>query len=422
MAHEPQNQIAKPSAELYSRAELEVLRRANSDSRSPDIEQQTKSFRSRLESRAPTVFGLFLRELLVTAFGEPAANRTLAGSVVTRAFNLSLRSEEVIAPVGTAFVVRGPSFASVADSMRKSGEHLGVVLAFVPDDEPLTGLVRPGDLADLVENFADSSRDAALELGVSIEVRGVPPVELDLPEDLPPSDVHVLVHAPQRIRESLELSPGKGDGAFARVPLDRLTMIDETLLGWLEVIPGSRFAGFVSLPQNWQTWRVKEKLPPAVRAALEEAPAAELSLILTRERLRELETAKLVEEIGHVEGDLPRSLNAKLMRVSQALDDAHIPIRALLTQLIDETNALPAERRTLSSLDANREFASVLQRLLTAVGARLCCPSCGYPGTLRVRQGNTQTGAFEFRHGQRAAPHDTCGGQTTIPILKLHQG
>lgn len=139
------------------------------------------------------------------------------------------------------------------------------------------------------------------------------------------------------------------------------------------------------------------------------------------ETLSSIAEQRLTAELGEFDAKLPASLESRLRRIEQALVELHQPIRHVLHDFIRDINAVPEAERKMSSLDANKRLASTLQRMLTTVGERLCCPSCDSPGTFRCKEGNTKNGVFEFSHsvGESKEGKRSCGGWGSIPILTL---
>jgi hypothetical protein len=144
---------------------------------------------------------------------------------------------------------------------------------------------------------------------------------------------------------------------------------------------------------------------------------------VTLPRLLSATEARLAESLASIAitpTTAKSTLPAKLKELETTLRKLQDPIRAELRKFIDEINELPADQRTMGSLVANKQFTSTLQRLLSTVGERLCCPSCGQPGTLRCMKGNSPTGVFAFAHsqGDKRSGH---GGWSRLPTLTIAQ-
>ncbi|QDV67730.1 hypothetical protein Poly24_14340 [Rosistilla carotiformis] len=74
---------------------------------------------------------------------------------------------------------------------------------------------------------------------------------------------------------------------------------------------------------------------------------------------------------------------------------------------------------SFGSLEANQQFARVIQELLDTHGLRVECPECGTPAILRCSKNpRARDGVFVFDHSL-AGRRTFHGGYTTLPVLQV---
>jgi len=83
-------------------------------------------------------------------------------------------------------------------------------------------------------------------------------------------------------------------------------------------------------------------------------------------------------------------------------------LRTKTQQLLQELSG-----KEYDTLEAKREVVSKINRLLSAADARIECPNCGEPASLRCAvTGNAKDGAFQFEHHRPKTVH---GAKTRFP-------
>jgi hypothetical protein len=364
------------------------------------------------------VYPYLIRRFLAEAFGEENQSATFAAGVY-----FSIRGNIYSAHVDSG-TLPGSEERELLDPLRivqlarEYGHRLGVFLHVRFQGEHICPATR--------SSLPEPVRAAAIEWERerdSIHKTDERPLQLNL---IPFSDAIVAANAAFVVSAPAEMAPQLGcpkpESSRCLQSLDPAklsdviaTALDKLLLGELTVV-------FALLPANWQPEQMGDsKLDTRTVRALETAPAQSLAEALSLHRLSEVATERLTAELASCEGQLPQSLEVKLMRIEQALAQLHHPIREMLLSVLNDINSIPHERRKLGSLEENQALTRMLQRLLSTVGERLCCPSCDSPGTFRCKPGNSPDGVFEFVHGPNESRLGKrgCGGWSRIPTLKL---
>ena len=105
-----------------------------------------------------------------------------------------------------------------------------------------------------------------------------------------------------------------------------------------------------------------------------------------------------------------------------ALDAIESTFDASRTVLVEglEDYLRSLEGKSFGGIDSNQKFAAKLNRTLRQLGYALVCQSCGDPASLRVAEGNSPGGSFQFLHstyqGRRNVPHM---GRASAPLLEI---
>lgn len=90
----------------------------------------------------------------------------------------------------------------------------------------------------------------------------------------------------------------------------------------------------------------------------------------------------------------------------------------LVEELEDYLRSL--EGKSFGDIANNQKFAAKLNRTLRQLGYALVCQSCGGPASLRVAEGNSPGGSFQFLHstyqGRRNIPHM---GRASAPLFEI---
>jgi hypothetical protein len=277
----------------------------------------------------------------------------------------------------------GKEFESYVDSQKHRANDLWAIALAIPGDR-----LDPKDLAERIRLKTDlvtSVRNNLATTSAESPAQGIFPVSVMTIEDEAGSSLQSLL---ANFRNSL--GRGTGNDITNRSTRGRGTRIVE-----LSQLRDSQIHG-------------------------REVSDADLATVPLN-RVMSAVDARLREGLGGIDFDplkAQSSLPAAIEFAEHSLRELQAPIRKLVRRLIDNINNLPEEKRTMGSLDANREFAKKLQRILSTVGDRLCCPTCRTPGTLRCAAGRSPQGVFAFAHSTDGKT-TTHGGWSRLPELTL---
>lgn len=383
-----------------------------------------------LEPRPPSVFDLF-RDWYLLALRSVA--KELATTPFEHVFGSLDRDEKVEFRFGSDAHVSYKYFGTVdrigSESQKAtpdellrvpSGKRVGILVLYRPRGEGLVGLngAKLQSSPELLAFEQERSRRFADAVSLMPAPSELAPTLFAIDANLLGLRTDIVVLGPQFFLKAAGLEERIGLPCLAR--LNAWKPISLAARGAFAEHGGDVMLMVALVSENWQARWVKENLDERVRLKLAEAEPAELAQSLTIERIAAIAESRLEAEDGQMDGSLPQSFEARLLRADGALQSLQQPIRSVLTRLIEDINSIPREQRRLPTLEENERLVSSLQRLLSEVGMRLCCPSCQSPGTFRCRAGNSPHGVFSFAHNKtESAGKRACGGWATIPDLKI---
>lgn len=214
---------------------------------------------------------------------------------------------------------------------------------------------------------------------------------------------------------------GRGERA------DRLRAVNDVLIGFVRYAgtkDGAPLDSDAVAPSRllrdmlaaWYPWRVrsvgKDEHVPQERTELKTATLPSISSFV------ELAIRSIPAEFARVALKAECGIMDQLRVIENAQRELRLPVRRMIELVLRQFEADPQSKGNFTSPEAGREFASTLQRLVSAAGERLCCPKCGLPGTFSCRKTRSNTSAFEFKHPQDGRV-STCGGWAEVPKLAL---
>lgn len=184
----------------------------------------------------------------------------------------------------------------------------------------------------------------------------------------------------------------------------------------LEATPADRVDSFVSALRDYLA-SLQETVGPS---------KDEETLSHRLQALKVLDTFRYNDDLSStpLPKDVPSSPNKTPLPVLDAIKDLEnageelAKIQWQVARKIERILA-PYVGQSFGSVDANKEFADAVNKLLRANGARLVCPTCKTPSMLFLQTGGTtRHGSFQHQHSKdgKKTRH---GGSVVVPLLSV---